>query len=339
MTFGAPWYLLLLLLIPAAAWGFSLLDASRRRNAVQYADENLIGDVLKPGSRGHSSLPRTLQLVALAALLFTAARPVATLALPQNKAAVVVALDTSRSMLATDADPNRLEVAKSVVKKFIERAPADTRIGLVTFSESAASVVPVTTDRAQLLERLEKLNLGNGTSLSDPLVASVKALPGRKDAKVPDELTGLRRATPAPNAPPTPQIDLNALPPGAILLLSDGAVNTRNNATAASKFAKDYRVKVYTVAIGKEGGAVSRIDGQDYFIPFDAKALAQLAQETDGKAITPDDKNLEEIFKELGTTIRWEPTKLELGGVMSGLAVLLLVAAGAMSLQWNRRMP
>ena len=73
--------------------------------------------------------------LALTALLFTASRPVATLSLPQNKAAVIVALDTSRSMLATDADPNRLEVAKSIVKKFIERAPADTRIGLVTFSE------------------------------------------------------------------------------------------------------------------------------------------------------------------------------------------------------------
>jgi Ca-activated chloride channel homolog len=188
MTFGAPWYLLLLLLVPLAAWSFSRLEVSRRKTALEYADANLLPEVLNPGNRRHSSWPRALQLVAVAALLFTAARPVATLALPQNKAAVVIALDTSRSMLATDVDPNRLEVAKSVIKKFLERAPADTRIGLVTFSESAASVVPVTTDRAQLLERLEKLNLGNGTSLADPIVASVKALPGRKDAKVPDEL-------------------------------------------------------------------------------------------------------------------------------------------------------
>jgi Ca-activated chloride channel homolog len=198
----------------------------------------------------------------------------------------------------------------------------------------------VTTDRAQLLERLQKITLSNGTSLADPLVAGVKSLPGRKDAKVPDELSGLRRNPTAPGTQPaTPPIDVSSLPPGAILLLSDGVSNTRNNAQAAAKFAKDYKVKVYTVAIGKEGGAVSRIGGQDYFIPFDAKSLAQLAQDTDGKALTPDDKNLDEVFKELGTAIRFEPTKLELGGPLSGLAVILLTLSGAMSLQWNRRLP
>jgi Ca-activated chloride channel homolog len=166
----------------------------------------------------------------------------------------------------------------------------------------------------------------------------VKSLPGRKDAQVPNELLGTRRANPA--APATPPIDVNALPPGAILLLSDGVSNNaRSDPKLAAKFAKDNKVKVYTVAVGREGGAVSRIDGQDYFIPFDAKSLAAIAQDTDGKAITPNDANLESVFKELGTAIRFEPTKLELGGILSGLAVALLALGGAMSLQWNRRLP
>jgi Ca-activated chloride channel family protein len=338
VTFGAPWYLLLLLLVPLALWALRAIEAGRRKTALEYADAPLLGGVLREGNRAHSSWPRALQLAALAALLFSASLPVATLTLPQNKAAIVVALDVSRSMLATDVDPSRLEVAKSVIKKFVELAPADTRIGLVTFSESAASVIPVTTDRQQLLEKLAAVKVASSTSLADPLVAGVKSLPGRKDAVIPDELR-MRAAPPAGATPPTP-IDVNALPPGAILLLSDGVSNNRrNDPVVAAKFAKDHKVKIYTVAIGKEGGAVQRIDGQDYFIPFDAKSLQQIAQDADGKAMLPTDANLETVFRELGTAIRFEPTKLPLGGVLSGLAVGLLLVSGAMSLVWNRRLP
>lgn len=340
MNFAAPWYLLLLLLVPAAIWALRFLEGQRRRTALEYADAPLLAGVLQRGNRAHSSWPRNLQLIALAALLFTASKPAATLSLPQNKAAIVIALDASRSMIATDVTPTRLEVAKSVIKKFVELAPADTRIGLVTFSESAASVIPVTTDRTQLLEKLAAVKVSSSTSLADPLVAGVKSLPGRKDAVIPNELR-LRAAPPATGAAPAaPPIDLNALPPGAILLLSDGVSNnSRSDPKVAAKFAKDHKVRIYTVAIGKEGGAVANIDGQNYFIPFDPKSLEQIAQLTDGKAVLPSDANLEAVFKELGTAIRWEPTKLELGGLLSGLAVALLVVAGAMSVQWNRRLP
>ena len=340
MNFAAPWYLLLLLLVPVAIWALRSLEGQRRKTALEYADAPLLPSVLQRGNQAHSSWPRNLQLIALGALLLTASKPAATLSLPQNKAAVVIALDASRSMIATDVTPTRLEVAKSVIKKFVELAPADTRIGLVTFSESAASVIPVTTDRAQLLEKLAAVKVSSSTSLADPLVAGVKSLPGRKDAVIPNELR-LRAAPPAgTTAPAKPPIDLNALPPGAILLLSDGVSNnTRSDPKIAAKFAKDHKVRIYTVAIGKEGGAVANIDGQNFFIPFDPKSLEQIAQLTDGKAVLPTDANLETVFKELGTAIRWEPTKLELGGLLSGLAVALLVVAGAMSVQWNRRLP
>ena len=341
MNFAAPWYLLLVLLVPVAIWVLRSLEGQRRRTALEYADAPLLAGVLQRGNRAHSSWPRNLQLIALGALLFTASKPAATVSLPQNKAAIVIALDASRSMIAADVDPTRLEVAKAVIKKFVELAPADTRIGLVTFSESAASVIPVTTDRTQLLEKLAAVKVSSSTSLADPVVAGVKSLPGRKDAVIPNELL-LRAVPPAgTTAPPAkPSIDLNALPPGAILLLSDGVSNnSRSDPKVAAKFAKDHRVKIYTVAIGKEGGAVANIDGQNFFIPFDPKSLEQIAQLTDGKAVLPSDANLESVFKELGTAIRWEPTKLELGGLLSGLAVALLVVAGAMSVQWNRRLP
>ena len=120
MNFAAPWYLLLVLLVPVAIWALRSLEGQRRRTALEYADAPLLAGVLQRGNRAHSSWPRNLQLIALAALLFTASKPAATLSLPQNKAAIIIALDASRSMIATDVEPTRLAVAKSVIKKFVD---------------------------------------------------------------------------------------------------------------------------------------------------------------------------------------------------------------------------
>ncbi len=336
MSFAAPEFLLLLLLVPLAWWGLTRLESRRKNTALAYADANLLGKTIRYAPKAHANIPRVLQLLALAFLFFTASRPSATLSLPQNKAAVMIAMDTSRSMLATDVEPNRLEVAKGVVKDFVKLAPQDTRIGLVTFSESAAAVVPVTTDRAQLLERLGKVKVSNTTSLADPIVAGVKSLPGRASAEVPKGLPGaLRDGQKNPTAKP---IDIDTLPPGAILLLSDGVGNAGADVRLAAQFAKKYKVKIYTVAIGKQGGAVSKIDGQDYFIPFNAESLKQLAQLGDGVAVTPDKAELTKIFQELGTAIRFEATKLELSAILSGIALLLLMIAAVQNLLWHRRL-
>ena len=108
----------------------------------------------------------------------------------------------------------------------------------------------------------------------------------------------------------------------------------------AAKFAETYKVKLYTVAVGREGGTVARINGQNFLIPFDAKSLEALAQLTGGKHVFPPTvESMGAIYKELGTVIRWEVTKLEIGGLLSGLAALLLVIAGALSLRWQRRVP
>ncbi len=336
MTFASPEMLFLLLLVPLAWFGLTRLESRRKNTALAYADANLLSSTIKTAPKAHSSIPRVLQLLALTFLLFTSSRPTATLSLPQNKAAVMIALDTSRSMLAPDVEPTRLEAAKGVIKDFLKLAPPDTRIGLVTFSESAAAVVPVTTDRTQLLERLGKVKTSNTTSLADPIVAGVRSLPGRAAAIIPQGLPGaLRPNQPNPNAKP---INIAALPPGAIFLLSDGVGNVGADVRLATQFAKTYKVKVYTVAIGKQGGAVARIDGQDYFIPFNADTLKQIAQLGEGQAVTNDKAELQKVFKELGTAIRFEPTKLELSGILSGLALLFLLFAAGQNLLWHRRL-
>jgi Ca-activated chloride channel homolog len=227
-------------------------------------------------------------------------------------------------------------------------APSSTMIGLATFSDSAAIVVPATTDRTTLLEKLNAVKVAANTSLADAVVGSVRSLPGRRTVEIPSELLGLKSNANQPKpqtidpstGQPIKPVDPATLPPGAILLLSDGTSNVSADPQLAAKFAKQYKVKLYTVAVGKEGGAVMKIDGKDYFVPFTPKTLESMALETEGKFVFPPEKSaLEKIYKELGTVTVWEATKLELGGVLSGLAVVLMLTGAGLSLHWQRRIP
>ncbi|RIH89124.1 VWA domain-containing protein [Calidithermus roseus] len=348
MSFTWPALLLALVLLPVTAlvlWG---LERRRERTAQAFADAHLLGSVLRPASRAHRRWPLALQLLALGVLLFAAARPVALLPLPVNKAAVVLAIDTSRSMLASDLNPNRLEAARAIALEFVNLAPPSTQIGLTSFSDVATVLVPPTTDRERLREAISQLKIAQNTSLASAVVTGVRMLPGRKDVRPPEELTPRMFSLPdvQPSTPPTLQPE--KMPPGAILIISDGVNNTSSNPEIsasdglriATRFASQWKVRVYTVGVGREGGAIMQLNGQNYFVPFEPRTLQTLAQETDGKyTYAPSREALREVFAELGTVIRWEPTRTEVSALLSGVALILLVLAGALNLHWQRRVP
>lgn len=339
MTFTYPSLLLLLLLVPLAVW--ALRGAAKRRSsrARAYADAHLLPSVLRSGSANRERTPLALQLGALALLLFGAAQPVARPSLPTNKASVIIALDASRSMLADDARPTRLEAAREVARDFVRLAPPSTRIGLMTFSDNASILVPPTTDREAVLEALNRVEVAQSTSFANALVSGVRALPGRAQAVVPPELTdnAFAPSNPPPNATP---IDPSTLAPGAILMLSDGISNRGASPLIAARFASDYNVKLYAVAVGREGGAVTQVEGQQVFVPFDTRELQRLTQLTSGQFIyPPSPEGLRELYRQLGSVIRWEKGELALGGPLAGLAAVLLVLGGALTLRWQRRVP
>ncbi|EYB69476.1 Mg-chelatase subunit ChlD [Deinococcus phoenicis] len=334
MTFGFPGLLWLLLLLPLTAWGLQAAARRREQRARAYADAHLRGTVLHGGRRHRTRWPLALQLGALTLLLFGAAQPVATLRLPVNQAAVMIALDASRSMLADDVPPSRLEAAREVARQFLRVAPASTRIGFLTFSDSASVLVRPTTDRQEVLDALDRVRPAQATSFASALVSGVRALPGREQAVPPRELLE------TPPGPGTALIDPRPLPPGAILLLSDGISNRGASPLIAARFASDHAVKLYAVALGREGGAVSRVGGQLVFVPFDTRELSRLADLTGGQFLSPPDPGaLRRLYRDLGTALRWEPDELALGGPLAGLAALLLVLGGGLALTWQRRVP
>ncbi|GBF07775.1 Mg-chelatase subunit ChlD [Deinococcus aerius] len=338
MTLTYPALLWLLLLVPLAVWGLWRAARRREQRARAYADAHLLGSVLRGGAAGRSRWPLALQLGALTLLLLAAAQPVATLRLPTNQASVMIALDASRSMLADDVKPTRLEAAREVAREFLRLAPSTTRIGFLTFSDRASVLVPPTTDRQEVLDALNRVKPAQATSFAGALVSGVRALPGREKVVPPRELLELPPQAGA--APGTAPVDPDTLPPGAILLLSDGISNRGANPLLAARFASDQRVKLYAVAIGQEGGAVSQVQGQLVFVPFDTRELSRLADLTGGQFLSPPDpERLRELYRDLGTAVRWSPGNLGLAAPLAGLAAALLLLGGGLALGWQRRVP
>jgi Ca-activated chloride channel homolog len=346
MRFEWPIFLWLLLFAPLLLVFLRAVSKRREKTAEKFADQRLLGTILRQPSRAQRRLPIILQLIALTALLFAGSRPFATLPLPQNQAAVVIALDASRSMLAEDLDPTRLEVARELAKQFIADAPRSTKIGLTSFSDVASVLVVPTTNRQELLEALDRVEAAENTSLSAAVVAGVRMLPGREGLLPPADLEP-EGFTPL-ELPETEQQDPNRPPPeGSILILSDGVTNVSSNPDLANEdtlqiaaeFAKENGVKLYAVPIGEED-TVTRIDGQDYLIPFEPDNLEVLADDTDGQMLEADDEEtLRTVFRELTTAIRWEGRETELSAPLSALALILMAVGGLLSLRWQRRVP
>jgi Ca-activated chloride channel homolog len=346
MRFEWPLLLLLLLFVPLLLVFLRSVGKRRKKTAEKFADARLLGTILRQPSRAQRRLPIVLQLIALTALLFAGSRPFATIPLPQNQAAVIIALDASRSMLADDIDPTRLEAAREMAKTFINQAPRSTKIGLTSFSDVASVLVVPTTDRQELFDALDRVEAAENTSLAAAVVAGVRMLPGREGVLPPEDLepegfTPLE--LPADAAPTTQQTP----PPGSILILSDGVTNVSSNPDLAdedtlkiaAEFAKDNGVKLYAVPIG-EKDTVTRIDGQEYLIPFEPDNLEALTDDTDGQMLEADDEEtLRTVFRELTTAIRWEGKESELSAPLSALALLLMAIGGWLSLRWQRRVP
>ncbi|HKI55520.1 MAG TPA: VWA domain-containing protein [Trueperaceae bacterium] len=347
MTFHWP---LLLWLLPLAPLTLALIWSSerRRRRSGGYADAVLMDDVVRRAPWTRTRWIVGLQLAALTLLLVAAARPEASPPLPTNQATTVIALDSSKSMLADDVTPNRFEAARTIAVQFVRDAPRSARLGLVSFSDVASLLVPPTTDHAKLLDALAKVEPGQNTSLTAAVIGGVRLLPGRQGAKMPSALDPASAGRAASQPLPAPRSGAGDPPPGAILVLSDGAGNISTNPQLsqdqalmlAARFATDNHVTIDAVPFGREGGAVTRLNGQDYFVPYSPQNLERLTELSGGSTVDRNDSRaIRQLAHKLGTAIRWVPQKMEITALLSVAAVALLLVAGGLSLSANRRVP
>ncbi len=280
-------------------------------------------------------LPFVCYLGAVALLVLASARPVAAIPFPTNQAAVVVGIDTSKSMVAADIAPSRLDAAKRMAKELVLATPRSLRVGVVAFSDYAQVLVAPTTDRREVLDAIERLQPQQATSIGSAILVGVRALPGRERAG--EDLLRRQQGL-LPGSPPSPPPA--DLPPGALVLFSDGVSNFGVDPMEAVQVARQYRVRVHTVGVGTPTGQVQTVDGQLVFIPFDPNGLQQVAQLTGGRYFyPPTPEDFRAIGRELGRAMTWQRQRTEVTSLVAATGGLLMLAGGVLSLVWFRRVP
>ena len=317
MNFVDPAVLIALLAIPLLIVWYVRQQHRRQSAAAAFAAPALRASVTPRRPRWRRHVPMLAFAVALAVLIIAAARPERTVAVPIDTASIMLANDTSGSMAATDVKPTRLQAAERAANHFLAGVPASVRVGLIEFNTHVALLQSPTTDHAQVSSALTQLRVTGGTAIGDALQTALRTL-----ASVPKE--GGKQ------------------PPGAILLLSDGASDVGSDPITVAQQAAAKHIPIYTVELGTPGGTVTEKRGNRTItvpVPPNPAQLAEIARVSHGQAFTAQDaKGLDAIYTRLGAELGHKKVKHEMTASFAGGGLALLLLGGVASLAWFGRL-
>jgi Ca-activated chloride channel family protein len=327
MELSQPAWLLLLLLVGGLLVGYVVLLARRRRDTVRFTALALLDTIApdRPGWQRH--VPTAVILVALVLLVVGLAGPTAEGRVPRNRATIVLVIDVSLSMMATDVEPSRLVAAQAAGKSFSEQLPAGINLGLVSFSGTAAVLVAPTTDREAVGRAISTLKLSESTATGEAIFAALQSI------------ETFSAAIPGGEQGP---------PPAHIVLMSDGkqtvpggpdAENLPRGAFTAARAAADAKVPVSAIAFGTEYGTVD-IDGGRVPVPVDEAAMREIASIAGGRsfAATSEDE-LRQVYAELREQVGFEVRQVDVSKPwFAGGTLATMVGLGS-ALAFARRIP
>jgi Ca-activated chloride channel homolog len=355
MNFLAPQMLLGLLLVPVAIGFYLWAQRRRSKYAVRFTNLDLLANLTprRPSWRRH--LPPVLYLVAIAALLIGLARPTMVFAKPREDATVVLAMDVSGSMRATDVSPTRLDAAKASALSFIAQLPEGIRVGIVSFASEPVTLVSPTADRKQLKDAIDGLTARDGTAMGDALmqVLDIAEKIQKENAETPDaSASPSPAATPGSSAAPdasaqpgAPTDEPSGQPLVAAILLSDGAQSVgKAEPLEAARRAKTLGVPIYTIALGTPDGQVEVQDDLGRMVtlevPPDTATLEQIASITGATNFTaPTAADLASVYANLESRIGHIEERQEVTFALVGAGLLLVVLGAGLSAVWFGRLP
>jgi Ca-activated chloride channel family protein len=283
----------------------------RRRRAMRFTNVALLDRIApKRGGWGRHVLAAA-QLVGLGIGILAIAQPQAEVRVPKERATIVVAMDTSLSMRATDVAPSRIAAAKKAAVRFVDSLPKRLNLGLVSFDGSARVEVTPTTDRGSVTRAIKSLRLHEGTAIGDAVEVSLDAI-----ARAPRDASGKKA-------------------PGVIVLLSDGSTTMGTPTADAGPIAKKAGVPVWTIAYGTSQGVVDITlpdtgETARIRVPVDVNALAQLARSSGGQSFTAASaSDLRDVYQQMGSAIGYDT---ELHDVTVRYLAVALAALGLTSL-------
>jgi Ca-activated chloride channel homolog len=319
VSFESPVYLLALLLVPLAAAVYVLADRRRRAGAARFASPLLMPSVAPAGPGFRRHLPLAFYAVALAAAALALARPEATVAVPEERAAVVLATDISGSMEARDVSPSRMTAVRRAALDFLEEAPDELRIGAVAFNHAVRRIEPPRSDREDTRALIEQLEPSGGTATGEGLAAAVGQL-SRRGARDRER------------------------PPAAVILLSDGTSTHGRNPVHVAREAARLRIPIYTVAFGTDRGTIEvrRPGGgtATRSVPPDREAMRRVATISGARTFSANaGAELATVYERLGSQVATREERREVTAAFVGGAAAFLLMGGVMSLRWFGRLP
>jgi Ca-activated chloride channel family protein len=349
MSLSWPWALLALLVIPLVFGYWWLTRRRRRRAVVRVTSIALVRTALPGRSRWRRRIPVALLTLGLAVLAVGAARPQATVPVASSSATIMLALDVSGSMCSTDVKPNRITAAEQEASAFIKSQQGGPRIGLVVFANTAVVLVPPTTDSQQLLSALDGLSVSFGTAIGEGILTSLDAI-AQVDPSVTPTGATVSRSRGAGYAD------------DVIVVLTDGSNNAGVDPQTAAKQAASRGVRVFTIGYGTDnpatlacsptqfggfgggnfpvgggGGGFSGGGGGGGALDADYGALMQISRTTGGTFYRAQDASqLHRALAKLPAAFTIVRKHLDLAAWFAGAGGLLIVAAVALSLWWNR---
>jgi len=290
-------------------------------------------------------VPPAMLLAGLILALLAVARPSAMLTLPSEQRVIILAVDVSLSMRATDIQPTRLGAAQAAAKAFVRELPPDVRIGVVSFAGTAMLVQQPTNDRDELVAAIERLQLDRQTAIGSGIVMSLATLFPGEGIDLESMVLGARqplRETPQ-KATKQAKKSFKPVPPAsndsaAIVLLTDGRRTTGPDPLEAARMAAERGIRVFTVGFGTTQGGMAPFEGYSIYMMFDEETLKAIAGITHAEyfhATTADE--LTRVYAGLSSRLVLEKKQTEMSALFAAAAALLVAAAAALSLAWFNR--
>jgi Ca-activated chloride channel family protein len=346
MRFHWPLMLWCLAVLPLLVLAYLALLRRRARQTLALSDLALIRAALAEGPGWRRHVPPALLLAALALLLVAAARPVARITLPLSQQTIILAMDVSGSMRATDVQPSRIVAAQAAAKAFLETLPRDVKVGIVAFAGAAQVAQLPTLNRDDLVTAIDRFQLQRGTATGNGIVISLATL--FPDAGIELQQMGLpgrsnARPLGAPSTTDAKPKEFTPVPPGsytsaAIIMLTDGQRTTGVDPLEAARMAADRGVRVYTVGIGTVDGETIGFEGWSMRVRLDEDTLKKIAVQTQADyfyAGTAAD--LTRVYEKLSTRLGVETRETEIASLFALAGAVLVLLAAGLSLVWFRR--
>jgi len=340
-----PQFLWMLLAVPLLVAVYVWLLRRKKKVMLRYASLSIVKEAMGTSQSIRRHIPPLLFLMAIAAMLLAASRPFAVITLPSQQETIILAMDVSGSMRATDVKPNRLVASQNAAKAFLSQLPRNVRVGIVAFAGTAQVVQPPTLSREDLVVAIDKFQMQRATAIGSAIVVSLAEL--FPDAGI--DLSAMTygnsrpRGVPIDQAPKKEKKDFVPVAPGsygsaAIILLTDGQRTTGVDTMEAAKMAADRGVRVYTVGVGTVDGETIGFEGWSMRVRLDEAALKAVATSTQAEYFYAGTaENLQKVYEKLSSRLTVEKKETEISGLLALVAAVLAIVSASLSLLWFNR--